>query len=281
MKTKSLPRNFLFPRKRSNKARSSVRTLQTRIWIEALFRDNQINRKTLEEVISNADEPSGQILKWLKGKNTVSASKVSRIDKIFFSGSSEIYFLPLFQLLEDRLISKNELKRVVQEISHEEGFGSFWQLPNYFCGEKDGLPIGILGEENCDALYQRGGIYSFIAILYLVRKAEAAGDGIQHFHAMSYAYKSFPSLARNRYFYRRWRELFAALIQVHLRVPTSWFLVQPNKELLKRQIEAKKFVTYRPCQPRDPISGRFTENEDPFYLATFPHFGTEKMVFDY
>ena len=83
MDTKSLAGNFLAREKKSNIARSYVRTLQTRLWLEALFRDNLINRKTLEEVISEGDEPSGQVLKWLKGKNTVSASKVSRIDKIY------------------------------------------------------------------------------------------------------------------------------------------------------------------------------------------------------
>ena len=239
------------------------------------FRDNLINRKTLEEVISEGDEPSGQVLKWLKGKNTVSASKVSRIDKIFFFGSSEIYFLPLFQLLENRFISKNELKRIVQNISDEERFAFFWKLPDSFRDKTDGLPISILGEENFDTLYQRGGIYSFIAILYLVRKAEANGDGVQHYYAMTYAYKSFPSLARNRHFKRRWRELLAALKQIHLRVPTSWLLVQPNIYVLEEQIKAKYFITYRPHLPRDPISYRFIENEDPFYLATFPHFGNE------
>jgi hypothetical protein len=257
--------------RRQKKICCSVATLRTRLWLEAIFRDNKISRKEFEILISNDMEPSGQVLKWLKGRNSVTRLKVNSVAKLL-PDSNQVYLLPLFYLLENKPISKNQLQRYMTGHINKDDQLFFWKLPDTYNGMPDGLPIQVIFENNLDMLYQRGGIFGFIAIMYVMRKAEAERDADLHLEAVKFAYKSFPSFARHPHFKKRWREILSALIGVHSRVTTSILQVLPDDKELETQINTKVFTTYREHRPRHHITGRFIDNNDPFHVAQFRGF---------
>jgi hypothetical protein len=254
---------------RTRKPRTSVSKLQTRVWIDCILREHQLDKTQLESSLSNGSDPKGQVYKWLRGANCVTESKVRQIDRVL-PGSKEVFNLPLFDLLQNRPIKKSELIRLVSPYSDNNDDLIFWRLPEIYKGEDDGISIPIILPDNLDMLYQRGGIFSFIAILYIVRRSESEGDAYLHLEAVKHAYKSFPSLARHQDFIGHWQDILKAFQLIHLRVPTSALLVQPDIDIIKKQIESEHFITLRELRPRHPLTHRFEDNETPYKEATIP-----------
>jgi hypothetical protein len=233
------------------------------------MREHQLDKAQLESKLSNGSDPKGQVYKWFRGDNCVTESKVRQIEKVL-TGSSEVFNLPLFDLLQNKPITKSQLRRLILPFSDNTDDLFFWRLPEKYKGKDDGISIPIIFSDNLDMLYQRGGIFSFIAILYLVRRAEAEGDADLHLEAVKHAYKSFPSLARHQDFIGHWQDLLKALQLIHLRVMTSTLLVQPDVDIIKQQIESENFITLRELRPRNPATHRFEDNENPYREATIP-----------
>jgi len=160
------------------------------------------------------------------------------------------------------------IQRLISPYSDNADDLIFWRLPEKYKGKDDGIYIPIILPDNLDMLYQRGGVFSFIAILYLVRRAEAEGDTDLHLEAVKHAYKSFPSLARHQDFIGYWQDLLKAFQLIHLRVTASTLLVQPDIDIIKQQIESEYFITLRELRPRNPATHRFEDNENPYREAT-------------
>lgn len=248
-------------------SRSLPRKLQTKIWLDCIFREHGLGQTELETIITKGAEPTRQVYKWLRGDNCVTKAKVMQVDKNI-PGSQEVFNLPLFDLLKNVAIRKAELDRIVSDYIDSSNELLFWRLPESYKGKTDGSPIPIIHPDNLDMLYQRGGIFSFIAILYLVRRAEAEGDTYLHLEAVKHAYKSFPSIARHQDFISHWQDLFRAFRLIHLRVTTTFLLVQPDIGVIKQQIESENFITLRELRPRHPITHRFIDNDPPYKEST-------------
>ncbi len=258
-----------YRRAKTSGSRSLVRNLQTKIWIECIFREHDLDAKSLEAMIAKGSEPSGQVYKWVNADNCVTKSKAKKVEKMI-PASMEVFNLPLFELLKNVPIKKFLLNQIMSDYIDDSNELYFWRLPEKYKGEADGHLIPIILPDNLDMLYQRGGVFSFIAILYLVRRAEAEGDGHLHLEAIKHAYKSFPSLARHQDFIGHWKDILKAFQLIHLRVTTSALLVQPDIDIIKRQIESEHFITLRELRPRHPVTHRFEDNETPYREATIP-----------
>ena len=254
---------------RTRKSRPLVSKLQTRIWLDCIMREHQLDKAQLESKLSNGSDPKGQVYKWLRGDNCVTESKVRQIEKVL-AGSNEVFNLPVFDLLQNKPITKPQLRRLISPYSDNTDDLIFWRLPEKYKGKEDGISIPIILPDNLDMLYQRGGIFSFIAILYLVRRAETEGDTYLHLEAVKHAYKSFPSLARHQDFIGHWQGILKAFQLIHLRVTTSALLVQPDIDIIKKQIESDNFITLRELRPRHPVTHRFEDNETPYREAAIP-----------
>jgi hypothetical protein len=267
MKKSPLDEIAYFRKKKPSISGSLPRKLQTKIWLECIFREHDLGPTELENIISKGVEPTRQVYKWLKGKNCITKSKAKQVDTKV-PGSLEVFNLPLFDLLKNSTIRKAELDRILSDYIDSSDELLFWRLPERYKGRNDGTPIPIIHHENLDMLYQRGGVFSFIAILYIVRRSEAEGDTFMHLEAVKYAYKSFPSLARHPDFIHHWRDILKAFQLIHLRVTTSFLLVRPDIDIIKNQIEAERFITLREHRPSHPITHRFEDNEPPYREAT-------------
>ena len=215
---------------------------------------------------TRGSEPTRQVYKWLRGDNSVTKSKVDQVDNIL-PGSSVVFNLPLFDLLQNKTIRKSQLNRLISDYCDSDSL--FWKLPKTYKGAPDGESLPIDSIYNVDLLYQRGGIFSFIAILYIVRLAEVKKDSFLHLKAVMYAYKSFPSLARHPDFIGHWEDILTAFIQVHHRVEITMLKLTPNFETIKEQIESKNFITLRKLRPRHPVTGHFMDNAPTFIETKF------------
>ncbi len=244
--------------------------LQTRIWLENLFRENKIGRRELEREISPPNsEPSGIVLKWLKGEHSVKESRVTKVASIF-DGSDLVYKLPIFKLLKNKPISRSEISRIMKPyISNFQGF-KCWTFPDIpRQKENKGVPFPPTWIYDVETLVERGDIWGFTAILYLVRMAEAERNAIYHLEFMQYLYRALPGLCRNVLFFRRWKDTYQCVKDIHFREPTSVLAVQSIDSVLKRQIFSKVHITRRMFRPRDPITGLHTELELPYKKASF------------
>lgn len=244
--------------------------LQTRIWLENLFRTNGIGRRELEGKIGTRNsEPSGIVLKWLKGEHSVKESRVTTIASIF-SGSDLVYKLPIFKLLKDKPLTRPELSRIMKP--YISSFGGFecWDFAHPpMQKENMGVPFPPCWIYDTEALIERGDIWGFTAILYLVRMAEAERNAIDHLEYMKCLYRALPGLCRNILFYRRWKDTYQCVKHIHYREPTSVLLMRPIDSVLERQILSNEHITRRVFRPRNPRTWRYIELELPYEEAGF------------
>lgn len=250
-------------------SKTTVGTLQTRIWLENIFRTHRISRKEFTKKIGTGNgDPTGIVLRWLKGLHTVKESRVENLAKIF-EGSDAPYKLPLFKLLRNRPLTKADLFKIMSPYMHSSKSISLWIFPEPKQPENLEFSFPHCLINDIETLIERGDIYGFTAILYWVRIAEAEKDADAHFYYMAAAYRSLPGLCRNQLFRKRWREVLDCLQSIHCRVMTSMFLLKPIPSVIEAQIFSKSHITRRILRPRDPTTHRFIELQQPFEIADF------------
>jgi hypothetical protein len=247
-----------------------ARILRTRVWVESILRDNHICRRQLQSLFFGEErESTGTVLRWLKGKQTVTESTVKNFNKTQ-SNNLNVFQFPIFQLLEPNL-KKTELFALIKQYQKSTSLGYLWSFPH-----TEQFPLNeyanyiICSPEDSDALFQLGGVHGFLGVLMLVRLAEVTKDSTKHFLLMQDAYRAFPAFCRNKYFKKRWIEFFKLLQGIHYRVYTSALTIAPRIEIIQKQINAKHHPTIRNKWPRSSTNFRFIEPEKPFELASLP-----------
>jgi hypothetical protein len=258
----------LLGKKISSKDESAV--LQTRIWLENIFRTYGIGRHELSGQIGAVGaESTGIVLKWLKGIHAAKKGQVKKMASIF-EGSDYAYELPLFKLFMDKPISKAQLNRIMEPYIFTSGLFKLWKFPYPDHSENKGRPFPPCLINDTEALIERGDLYGFTAILYLLRMAETERDALNHAHYVACAYSALPSLCRQRLFTKRWKEVLDCLRSLHYRLPTSILLVRPIVPIIRKQIFSAEHITRQSLRPRDPVTGTFTELELPYQTPEYP-----------
>lgn len=241
--------------------------LQTRLWLESVFRDFKISRQELQEILNGEEESSGIVLKWLKGLHIARPSSVARVERCL-TGSSKLFKHPLFCLMRNKPIKKKQLLTLMAPYISDSRLPT-WKLPCSQNGEHSNFAMPYILFEDSDALFQRGDLYGFQCILFLMRLAETQNDQLMYLQYLKDAYKALPGLCRYRYFTSRWEEFLDAMIGLQSRMPLTAMLVMPNKNIIKEQIDSKSHITLRELRPRNPETLRFVDLKEPYYEATF------------
>jgi len=227
---------------------SNIRTLRTRIWLESILRSNKIDLSTLSSSYYKDSEPTGTIIRWLKGKHAVSNKCISKLNEIY-PRSSEVYNLPIFDLLEIN-ISRSKVKKLKKKYlkkpkylkypdsdTDSEELFYLWNFP-----ENRKLPYHLQEIEKFDSdnLVKRKDIHGFTAILILLREAELDRNCLYHEIYLKSAYKALAWVCRDTTFKYRWHELYEALKDVHFNMHSSYRLIQPKRHVIKDIIFNKK-----------------------------------------
>ncbi|MEZ5506442.1 MAG: hypothetical protein R3F38_10880 [Gammaproteobacteria bacterium] len=248
--------------------KTEAEVLQTRIWLENIFRTRKISRGEFTKKISKNQEPTGIVLKWLKGIHAAKNSQVSEISKLF-PGSQEIYLWPVFELLKNKPIPVSKLDSLMSEYIVTLAKLKCWDFPQPVHANQGDYPFPPIYLYDSEGLFERGDVFGFTGILYLVRKAEAERDSDRHFDAMMHAYRAFPAMCRTTPILSRWREALHCLRLIHARVLTTTMLLRPNIDIIEKQIMSKTHITRRISRERDQLTGRFSDIELPFQIAGF------------
>lgn len=244
-----------------------VDKLQTQLWLESIFRDFKISRHELQELLSGEEESSGIVLKWQKGFHIATPASVSKVERCL-PGSSRLFKLPLFSLMRNKPVKKKQLLTLMAPYISNTSL-HLWNLPGSQNGENSVFAMPSIFMKDSDSLFQRGDLYGFQCIIFLMRMAEANNDQLMYLHYLKDAYKALPGLCRYRYFTSRWEEFLNAIIGLQSRMPLTSMLVIPNSNIIKEQIENKKHITFRAFRPRNPKTLRFVDLQEPYYEATF------------
>ena len=252
---------------------TDARILRTRVWVESVLSDNHLCRRELQSAFFGEErESTGTVLRWLKGKQTVSESTVENICKIprIRDHNLEVFQSPVFQLL-DKNLRKTELLSLINKYQIPTNIGYTWSFTS-----TEKFPIDndcrylIYAIEDSDALFQLGGVHGFMGIIMLTRLAEFNNESTKHCLFMRDAYRAFPAFCRNRYFKKRWKDFLILLLDIQNHVYTTSQIIGPNIEIIKKQIFAKHHPTIRHKWPRSPIDYRFMEPEKPYVTASLP-----------
>ncbi len=245
-----------------------IRVLKTRVWVETILQDKHISRIEFQRIL-HPDEPTGSVLRWLRGQQIVKSDTVDK-HAMLSQLAVSIYHMPVFRLLEPT-ISRGELTQLFKQYTIDSPITrwAFDNLEPFILSENDRARLILV--DDSDGLFRMGGVYGFIGILMLLRKAELDKDASRHFELMKDAYRAFPGFCRNRHFKSHWKEFLDALICIHGNMHTSSMLIKPRIGIIRQQIYAKEHITERSLRPRSPVDGTFIELEDPFVLAQFPN----------
>jgi len=247
---------------------SNVRILRTRIWLQEIFRNFKVDLITLSNAFYKNGYSTGTIKRWLKGKTHANKQSVSRINSLF-PGSKDIFYLPVFDLLEINIkrstinnLKKKYLIKPDDLNSNTEEIFYLWNLPPIKYGKS--MYYQETEKIQSNLLFQRGDIHGFTAILILLREAELDNDAYRHEQYMKDAYRSLPSFCRDKRFKKRWIDFYEALKDIHVNMYSTHRLIQPKRDIIKKQIFAKKHETLRALCPVSPITYKYIEPELPY-----------------
>lgn len=207
----------------------------------------------------NNSSPS-DVYRWVR-KHAINRSSVLAIsDRL--PGLLELYDLPLFTLFEDRPLGRRAIESLLAPYQTGDEL-SPWKFPNDEELRDEGCHVSTCSWIDSASLVSRGDIYGFMAIVGLVRWAEAVKDGQSHIFHVGNMYRAFPAVARLPWFRKHYELLQNCVTAIHRRVYTSVLLNRVDWDVIRRQIEAPVHETLRERRPRDTVSGRFVDLEDP------------------
>lgn len=249
---------------------STAKRLQTKLWIKSILREENLSADEFEtRYLMRGNEVSGVVRKWIKGTHYATNKMVERVEEQI-PGSSYIFNLPLFTFLENIPISMKLLEQSISQYTSIE-CDIFWKFPkNSFDTRSSTQNPVIFFQDDSEQLAQRSDIYGFIALSYLIRRAETLGDSFRHYLYTKDAFRSFPSFARHPHFIENWKEILQLFNLILHRELTTPMLVQPNMLIIEEQIHAKEHITIRALRPIDKHTKRFIMPDLPYFHAKFP-----------
>lgn len=252
--------------------RTRVKVLQGKVWLSyVLWKTNFFPAEFARCYLSSPDgTTSGLIYKWINGEATPSGRSVDGVARHLL-GSDWIYRLPLWQLLEDRPITNGYVRRLLEPYRRnpEESFEA-WSFPeNDSCEDPSRRFPPVLYHFDSDMLFARGDLYGFMGILGLVREAEALRDEHGYRYYLAQLFRAFPAVARLTWIRPHLEIFIECLERLQSRTPSTFVRVSVRWDVIRRQIEADTYETRREYRPRDPVSGRFLDLEDPVEVTVF------------
>jgi len=258
--------NKLTGRRRSNT--NEIMKLRHDIWADELFIDKKVSYIKLDKLLHSKllkSRRSNIAEKWFNRVHVIKPDHVEAVEELH-KGSSCLYKLPLWELLEDRPIGPKRLKKLVEQWIFE-GRIPMWNLPEGQYGEPHlRLKFAV---EDVESLFRRADIYGFIGILYLLRLSEAKKEGLTHFNLIGVAYRALAGLCRHPGFKKYWRVFYEAVNKLQSRVPTSLLLLEGLPDIIEAQIKASEHIYHMEDNHPPLLKYRYVEPEYPFREAGF------------
>lgn len=245
--------------------RTCDRYLQGGVWLDYVLHKSQMGLNEFAETYLHHADRGGLIYRWRDGVVIPRRLSVQRIAKRLegkVKGSIEIYEVPLYPLLRNRRLSLRTVRKLLQVYAGQHELFP-WSFPNDEELRAQRRFVPTMDRDDSASLVARGDIYGFTAIVGLVREAEAVGDADRHCLLCADMYRAFPAVTRLPWFRRHVELLRRCVTGIHHRYWRSWHAFDVDWGVIYRQIEAPVHETIRELRPRDPVTLRFVDLEDP------------------
>jgi len=254
---------------KKNVAGPQLASFQTVVWLRRLLTDQNLSLSKLDAILSAhlGKEVNGLPHKW-NSSTVIRRKSVEKVARIF-PGSQEVFYWPLFELLQNKVMSKNRIRILLRRYRPRgKHYSPVWKFPNDEELKNKDRYFPILLESDSDALFQRADLHGFTAILGLVRLAEAQRYGHWHQRHMMNAFRALPSIAKMQEFSEHFETIKTALLNLQSRVITTNTSFAVNWEIINKQIQSTDFEPYRYKRKYDDATGLYEEPEDPIiYFA--------------
>lgn len=214
--------------------------------------------------------------KWLTGKAAMYRLSAASLNKQI-EGITAFFDLPLFELLADEPISERRINSLLKQYRATKLEGApivYWKLPNYYERLSDKTLIPVVLQFDTHGLFTYNDIYSFTALVGVVRIAEARGDADLHLSAFKDLVRSLPSVLRLPWIARHADMLFELIERLKARMFFTLIMFDIDMDIIWKQANDPNHQPVRVRRPRDPITLRFVDLEDPVLDAEII-FGSE------
>jgi hypothetical protein len=245
----------------------AARKLRGRVWLSrALSLTGLTAHEFGEKYVYRGRSDSGLVKLWLSGKVSPGRQSIASIDR-HLPGSLAFYDLPLFELLEDRPLSRKRVEALLSPYRTPPERPNPWCFPNDKELIEQGLYVGTLQLWDCDTLYRRGDFWGFQAIVGLVRLAEATGQQDFHMVCAQNMFRALPSVLRRPWFFEHFDLLYACLEGIRWRHEYSGRIFDVDTELLRSQAADPSYEPNPRAQLRQRPGRTPTQASDPIMLG--------------
>lgn len=207
--------------------------------------------------------------KWMTGKAALYRLSAENIDKNI-PGTTDIYDLPLFELMANEPISEtkvNALLKIYCATKEDRIPFLYWKFPNFREKLEDKTLVLVPLKWDTDRLVTCNDIYSFTAILGLVRIAESTGEAVRHMLAFKNLIRALPSILKLPWIQPHADILFEIIKQLKCRMFFTNIMFDIDMDIIWRHTHDPDYQPVRERRPINPITKYFTELEDPILAA--------------
>jgi len=251
---------------RKNLRARKARLLRARAWwSKAVAVSGLSPTKFARERVDKGDSKSNLELKWKAGTlpNLTTVERVSH----GLSGVLEVFKHPLFVLLEDRPMTKREVRSIVHPfLVHRNGI-STWEFPNDKELQDRLYWTPPSSETDTYQLLMRGDLWGFMALVGLVRDAEAKIEVEQHVIFAKDMVRAIPAAAQ---FHEDWLRPHASLLcecvdALCKRMPMTRVAFNVDWKLIARQVDDPDMepIHGSRLKSRRDLSGSWPLYQDP------------------
>ncbi|WP_081126290.1 hypothetical protein [Metallibacterium scheffleri] len=171
------------------------------------------------------------------------------------------------RLLEDRPFTVQELRKLFAPYRETRVPLIVWRFPNDEELRERRHWVPTLHEKDTSSLVRRGDIWGFIAAVWVARMCEAQGELDYHFTACMDVYRAAPAALKESWLAPHVDQLFKLLETVRYREISTFIMFDVDLDIIKRQASDPNHEPIREYRPRDPLTHRFVEIEDPVLPA--------------
>lgn len=242
------------------------RTFWTQCWLDFSYCCSQVQSHAAfsrQLMGADDDEPPRTVRDWRAGRHSADRQSVVDVDQKLSICTVWLYLLPMVSLLTLRKWSVPDVLELLAPYIVHNAYGELrWQFPNDEVLRENGrLPYPCAFDDTTH-LVERGDICGFMAILGLIRLAEAQRDGDRHSAYSRDLYRAIPAIAREPWLQPRVDVLLDLIERVLHRVPLSTITFRVRWDVVRGQIWASDCPSGSPRNRSDAAVGCTNIQED-------------------
>lgn len=207
-------------------------------------------------------KPNGRqtdaLRRWLTGKShpeRVSAVKL----EADLPGTLAVFDWPIFPLLDNAELSEAKIARLMADIPQLKSPGTIvFKFQN--------APPTVWFGDSTEAV-ARGDIWGLTLAVWAARRAEAVRDEHAHLEHCKSMYRALPKVLQTPWIAKALPLLRESLTDVRRGFYYSMAMFDVDWSVIARQAADPMFEPRRERRPKDPVTGRFLEIEDPILPA--------------